>query len=98
MKHLLTLTAITLLSLTTIAQAKTWTIQAQGMMCQACVESVTDSFKQNNMITSVDVDLETQIVTVQSNDKNTIMTDTDIANLFDKHGYKMLSVSRSKDQ
>lgn len=97
MKHLLTLTAITLLSFTTMAQAKTWTIQAEGMMCEACAQSVTDSFKKNEAVSSVNVDLETQIVTVQSDDNNTTMTDKDIATLFDKHGYKMLSVQRTEN-
>jgi len=69
--------------------AKALVIQADGMMCQACVETVTESFQTFDNVENVTVDLENQTITIDAQ-----ISDEDIKKLLDSHGYKMISVTR----
>lgn len=69
--------------------AKTYIIQAEGMVCQACVETVTDGFQKLDENASVTVNLEKQTVTVDIDD---IPKETAEKIITDR-GYKFISMS-----
>jgi copper chaperone CopZ len=69
--------------------AKTYVIQAEGMVCQACVETVTDGFQKLDENASVTVNLEKQTVTVDV-DK---LSETQARTVLEGRDYKFISMS-----
>jgi len=69
--------------------AKTYVIQAEGMMCQACVETVTDGFQSTNETAKVNVDLEKQTITVDI-DK---ISAEQAKKILEDRGYQFISIS-----
>ena len=69
--------------------AKTYVIQAEGMMCQACVETVTDGFQKIDENANVTVDLEKQIVTVDM-DK---LSEAQAKDILENRDFKFISMS-----
>lgn len=47
-------------------QAATYIVQAKGMMCESCVQTVTDGFMKIEGVKNVTVDLENQTVSIDS--------------------------------
>ncbi len=74
------------------SMAKKYIIQAEGMMCQACVETITDGFKKIDESADVDIDLEKQIVTVDTGSSTEIIEQSTIEELFNDRGYKFISL------
>ena len=74
---------------TTTLMAKTYVIQAEGMMCQACVETVTDGFQSTNETAKVNVELEKQTITVNI-DK---ISGEQAKKILEDRGYQFISIS-----
>lgn len=72
--------------------AKTYIIQAEGMMCQACVETITDGFNKIYESPDVNIDLETQKITVTIDDNDTLDQKT-AESLIKERGYQFISIS-----
>jgi len=90
------LAAFACLLFTLPATAKTITIQAEGMMCQACAETVTEGFHKFDSESMVDVNLETQIVTVTMAD-DTQLSPEMIEAIFTERGYRAISIESAPD-
>lgn len=71
--------------------AKTYIIQADGMMCQACVETITDGFKNIHESSDVKIDLELQTISVNIDDGVNLNPDT-VKSLLNKRGYTFISM------
>lgn len=72
-----------------VLMAKTYVIQAEGMMCQACVETVTDGFQRIDETATVDVDLEKQTITVDMDS----LSESQTKEILKPRGYKFISIS-----
>lgn len=72
-------------------QAKTVTLNVQGMMCESCAQSVTDGFMDVEGVTAVQVDLEDQTVTIDMDDQHDI-TDQQAAKIMTDRGYVFQSM------
>jgi Cu+-exporting ATPase len=77
--------------ITTSTLAKDITIQAEGMMCQACVETLTDGFKEFDQVNGVTVDLENQIITLDLTNDTDLAQET-IKKTITARGYKFISI------
>lgn len=68
--------------------AKTYVIKAEGMMCQACVETVTDGFQNLDEQAQVSVDLENQTLTVDMDE----LSETQTKKILEDRNYKFVSM------
>lgn len=81
MKTFILITFLILILITPPLYAASSIIQAKGMMCESCVQTVTDGFMKIEGVKNVTINLENQTVTVESDmpiepdSARTILTD-----------------------
>ena len=87
--RVLIFTAVLFLSMPLMA--KTYVIQAEGMMCESCAQTVTEGFQKIDEAARVNVDLEKQTVTL--NVAETIEISKEEADqILEERGYKFISI------
>ena len=89
------LTIIILLGLTAAISADTIKATVNGMVCGFCATGIEKTFRAQPEVKSVDVDLENELVTIQTK-AGQKMEDAKIKKLLGNAGYSVVAVARQK--
>jgi copper chaperone CopZ len=92
LKNLLLIAAILLLPL--MLSAESIKMKVDGMVCQSCVETISAMFKKHESTKSINVDLNSKTVTVETLDEKTF-TDEDLKKIIKDSGYELQEVIRA---
>lgn len=84
---------ITLMLLTTNVFAKEITIKVSGMVCSMCAQGIKKKFSQIKEVKSIDVNLDSKLVSVKTDDSQDI-TDDKIKEIITGAGYNVASIER----
>jgi len=68
-------------------------IEAKGLVCDFCVQSLTKVFMKQEEVSAIDVNLDTKIITVDLKDGKT-MEDEKIRKLVTDSGYDVGNITR----
>lgn len=69
-------------------------VKVEGMVCQACVSTLTKKFKGLSAVQKVKVVLKSETVALDFHEKKNL-TDKEIEKLITKEGYKVSSIKRA---
>lgn len=89
------LTAIVLVSVSGSAWAETINATVNGMVCAFCVTGIEKSFKKNEAVEDVKVDLDGKIVTIHTKSDKTL-NDAAVKKVINDAGYDLTKIERSK--
>jgi len=92
-KHLLTLTII--FGLAAAVSAETIRATVNGMVCGFCATGIEKTFKRQPEVKSVNVDLKSKLVTIDTREGQ-ILDDAKITQLLKNSGYSVVSINRAK--
>lgn len=103
MKKLLSILALTFLLATTAPALAEHTagiehdvtVKVNGMVCDFCAQSLKKIFGKEDAVNGIDVDLDTQTVTIDTKDGQTL-NDAKIKELIEWGGYDFVSIERAK--
>jgi len=70
-------------------------IGVNGMVCSFCIQGIEKKFKKLEQLESINVDLNTKLVTLQLKGEETISDET-IKNLITEAGYNVTKIERTK--
>jgi copper chaperone CopZ len=68
-------------------------IEASGMVCDFCAQSLTKVFSKKDSVESIDVDLDKSTVNVTLKDDG-VLSDDEIKELIEWGGYDLISINR----
>lgn len=91
-KKLIT-TFIFVLFFSEIVNAKTVTVDVNGLVCEFCASTIEKNFQKNDRVESVEVDLETKKVTIDFKE-NQNLSDEEIEKIILNNGYNVEKVNR----
>ncbi len=94
MKKLLAIT-LALMIFSTSAFAEEIKVTVNGMVCAFCSTGIEKTFKKQQEVESVTVDLDKKLVTVHTNNKENL-TDDKIKKLITDAGYTVTDIKRAK--
>lgn len=94
MKKLLVTTAV-ILGLNAPAFAETIHVGVDGLVCAFCVKGIESSFKKQEAVETVKVDLDEKLVTITTKADKT-MDDATIKNIITDAGYKTTTIHHQK--
>ncbi len=89
----LMVTTLVLMGLSGSAWAETINASVNGMVCAFCVTGIEKSFQKNEAVEAVKVDLEKQLVTINTKAGKTIDDDT-IKKIIANSGYDCTQIDR----
>jgi copper chaperone CopZ len=89
------LTIVITLSFAAAVRAETIKAKVNGMVCGFCATGIEKTFKAQPEVKTVNVDLETKLVTVSTKEGKTL-DDTKLKKLLTNSGYSVVSIDRSK--
>ena len=92
-KYLLTMTII--FGLAAAVSAETIRATVNGMVCGFCATGIEKTFKRQREVTSVNVDLKSKLVTIDTREGQ-ILDDAKITQLLKNSGYSVVSINRAK--
>jgi copper chaperone CopZ len=92
-KYLLTLTII--FGLAAAVSAETIRATVSGMVCGFCATGIEKTFKRQPEVKSVNVDLKSKLVTIDTREGQ-ILDDAKITQLLKNSGYSVVSINRAK--
>ena len=92
-KYVLTLTII--FGLAAAVSAETIRATVNGMVCGFCATGIEKTFKRQPEVKSVNVDLKSKLVTIDTREGQ-ILDDAKIAQLLKNSGYSVVSINRAK--
>jgi len=92
-KYLLTLTMI--FGLAAAVSAETIRATVNGMVCGFCATGIEKTFKRQPEVKSVNVDLKSKLVTIDTREGQ-ILDDAKITQLLKNSGYSVVSINRAK--
>jgi mercuric ion binding protein len=92
-KYLLTLTII--FGLAAAVSAETIRATVNGMVCGFCATGIEKTFKRQPEVKSVNVDLKSKLVTIDTREGQ-ILDDAKITQLLKNSGYSVVSINRAK--
>jgi copper chaperone CopZ len=93
MRYLLTL--LITFSFCGITAADTIQATVNGMVCGFCATGIEKTFKAQHEVKTVNVDLENKLVTIQTNEGQTI-DDARLKKLIGNAGYSVVAIARHK--
>jgi copper chaperone CopZ len=94
MRYYLTI-AVVAVSLVTHSSADQITARVNGMVCGFCATGIEKTLKAQPEVKTVNVDLESKLVTINTKDGQTI-DDARLKKLIGNSGYAVVSINRSK--
>jgi copper chaperone CopZ len=83
------------LSFAAAIRAETIKARVNGMVCGFCATGIEKTFKAQPEVKTVNVDLETKLVTVSTKEGKTL-DDAKLKKLLTNSGYSVVSIDRSK--
>lgn len=92
---------ITLLALSTFAQADTASakgdveVSVNGLVCDFCARALEKVFGNESAVKNIDVNLDTKIITINFNDEQTL-NDEKLTQLITDAGYNVERIERAK--
>jgi copper chaperone CopZ len=89
------LTIIITLSFAAAVRGETIKAKVNGMVCGFCATGIEKTFKAQPEVKTVNVDLETKLVTVSTKEGKTL-DDVRLKKLLINSGYSVVSIDRSK--
>ena len=89
------LTIIISLAFSAMASADTIKAKVNGMVCGFCATGIEKTFKAQPEVKTVNVDLQSKLVTVATKEGQTI-DDAKLKKLIGNAGYSVVSIDRSK--
>jgi len=89
------LTIIISLAFSAVAFADTIKAKVNGMVCGFCATGIEKTFKAQPEVKTVNVDLQSKLVTVATKEGQTI-DDAKLKKLIGNAGYSVVSIDRSK--
>lgn len=92
-KFLLTIIAFALLGGS--AYAETIKVSVNGLVCAFCATGIEKTFKAQDAVADVKVDLESKLVTIHTKPQQTI-DDATVTNLITNAGYSVTNIGRQK--
>ena len=92
-KYLLILTII--FGLAAAVSAETIRATVNGMVCGFCATGIEKTFKRQREVKSVNVDLKSKLVTIDTREGQ-ILDDAKITQLLKNSGYSVVSINRAK--
>ena len=78
------------------AQAETIKTTVNGMVCAFCAAGIEKSFKNQQEVDAVKVDLDHQMVTINTK-KGQVLSDERITKVINDAGFSIEKISRDKD-
>jgi copper chaperone CopZ len=93
MRHYITI--IVTLSFAAVVRAETIKAKVNGMVCGFCATGIEKTFKAQPEVETVNVDLQSKLVTVATKEGKTL-DDAKLKKLLTNAGYSVVSVDRSK--
>lgn len=97
MRNLLVLAAVMLATLLPItAFAEQVKITVKGMVCSFCAQGIKKTFSGKAGVESVDVNLDTKVVTVVTK-KGVTLPDAEISQTIVDSGFEVITIERSPD-
>jgi len=91
----LTSLAFALALLSTAAQAETIKASVNGLVCSFCATGIEKTFKKQEAVDTVTVDLDNKLVTVGTKPEQT-MDDATVTRLITDAGYSVTGIVRDK--
>lgn len=73
--------------------AETVKVDVNGMVCSMCIQGIKKKFSGVDHVTSVDVNLDSKVVTLETHGKNDV-TDEKIKTLMTEAGYDVVKIAR----
>jgi mercuric ion binding protein len=82
-------------ALTAAVSADTIRAKVNGMVCGFCATGIEKTFKAQHEVQSVNVDLNSKLVTIDTKSGQTL-DDAKITKLLNNSGYSVVSINRGK--
>jgi mercuric ion binding protein len=92
----LTIALFTLFIFPSAAWAEEITITVKGMVCSFCAQGIKKTFKQNENVKDIQVDLDKKLVHIETKDGTTI-SDEALRQTITDSGYDVVSIVRGKN-
>ena len=91
-----TLALFTLLLFPSASWAEEITITVKGMVCSFCAQGIKRTFKQNENVRDIQVDLDKKLVHIETKDGTTI-SDEALRQAITDSGFDVVSIVRGKN-
>ena len=79
--------------LSSVAMAKSISVQVKGMVCSMCAQGIEKKFKKMPEVKNIKVDLDKKIVSIETNDTQDL-TDEHITKIITEAGYNVANIER----